>query len=153
LCVLSPALGAASTVDSHLDTLSAHHHPANLDRLLDRDTTLPRRGWDLGGNPDARSEVSAYTSQKPARNSVDSVGDHGSSSAMEPVGLPRRSMLVLADAGIEVVKVPPRCPRGELLRREIRAQNQNRTQTGTVRSSIVVVLDVFSEHSSQVPLI
>jgi hypothetical protein len=59
----------------------------------------------------ARSEVSAYTSQKPARNSVDSVGDHGSSSAMEPVGLPRRSMLVLADAGIEVVKVPPRCPR------------------------------------------
>jgi hypothetical protein len=34
-----------------LDTLSAHHS-ANLDRLLDRDTTLPRRGWDLGGNPD-----------------------------------------------------------------------------------------------------
>jgi hypothetical protein len=41
---------------------------------------------------------------------LDSVGDHGSSSALEPVGLPRP---VLADAGIEVGTSS--LPEGELL--------------------------------------
>ena len=40
---------------------------------------------------------------------------------------------VLADAGIQVVKIPPRCPRaamstGDLLRRTLRADRQNRTR-------------------------
>jgi len=44
---------------------------------------------------------------------------------------------VLADAGIEVVKIPPRCPAGELLRRAPRVDHSDRAASVVYRTPIV----------------
>lgn len=94
---------------------------------------VPSRSVHLLGattNPDGR-----WTTQQ-VRNLVMDLGDHLTQFRFllrDRAGQFAASFdAVLADVGIQVVKIPPRCPAGELLHRKIRTHPQTRTHRPNV---------------------
>ena len=74
----------------------------------------------------------------------------GSSSAIEPAQFTAAFDAVLADAGIEVVKIPPRCPRANCYRRTLRADRPHRGHRpdADLRTSAISAA-VLAEYAAQ----